>query len=38
VRPVDVIKVAIKRLRERDYDEKSIRSMVGGNAGELLLG
>lgn len=38
VRPVDVIKVAIKRLRERDHDEKSIRAMVGGNAGELLLG
>jgi hypothetical protein len=38
VRPVDVIKIAIKCLRERDYDEKSIRSMVGGNAGELLLG
>jgi hypothetical protein len=38
VRPVDVIKIAIKQLRDRDYDENSIRSMVGGNAGELLLG
>ena len=38
VRPVDVIKIAIKQLRDRDYDEKSVRAMVGGNAGELLLG
>lgn len=38
VRPVDVIKIAIKQLRDRDYDETSIRAMVGGNAGELLLG
>jgi hypothetical protein len=37
-RPVDVIKIAIRQLLARDYDEKSIRSMVGGNAGELLLG
>jgi hypothetical protein len=37
-RPVDVIKVAIKSLLTRGYDEQSIRSMVGGNAGQLLLG
>lgn len=37
-RPVDVIKIAIRQLLDRDYDEKSIRSMVGGNAGQLLLG
>jgi len=37
-RPVDIIKIAIKQLLDHDYDEKSIRSMVGGNAGELLLG
>lgn len=37
-RPVDVIKIAIKQLLDRGYDEKSIRSMVGGNAGQLLLG
>jgi Family of unknown function (DUF6282) len=37
-RPVDVIKIAIKQLLDHDYDEKSIRSMVGGNAGQLLLG
>jgi hypothetical protein len=33
-----VIKIAIKQLLDRGYDEESIRSMVGGNAGELLLG
>jgi hypothetical protein len=38
VRPVDVIKVAIKKLLDHGYDEKSVRSMVGGNAGQLLLG
>jgi hypothetical protein len=37
-RPVDVIKIAIKQLLDHGYDEKSIRSMVGGNAGQLLLG
>lgn len=37
-RPVDVIKVAVKKLLDHGYDEKSIRSMVGGNAGQLLLG
>jgi hypothetical protein len=37
-RPVDIVKIAIKQLIEHGYDEKSIKSMVGGNAGELLLG
>jgi hypothetical protein len=37
-RPVDVIKIAIRQLLDRGHDERSIRSMVGGNAGELLLG
>jgi hypothetical protein len=36
-RPVDVIKVAIKSLLDHGHDKKSIRSMVGGNAGQLLL-
>jgi hypothetical protein len=38
VRPVDIIKSAIRALLDHGYDEKSIRSMVGGNAGQLLLG
>jgi hypothetical protein len=37
-RPVDVIKIAIRQLLDRGYDDKSIKSMVGGNAGQLLLG
>jgi hypothetical protein len=37
-RPVDVIKVVIRELIGHGYDEESIRSMVGGNAGQLLLG
>src|SRR5258708_25963810 len=37
-RPVDVIKIAIRKLIGHDYDEESIRSMVGGNAGQPLLG
>jgi hypothetical protein len=37
-RPVDIVKIAIKQLIDHGYDEKSIKSMVGGNAGELLLG
>ncbi len=37
-RPIDVIKVAIRKLLDQGYDEPSIRSMVGGNAGQLLLG
>ncbi len=37
-RPVDVIKVAIRKLLDHGYDETAIRSMVGGNAGQLLLG
>jgi hypothetical protein len=37
-RPVDVIKVVIRDLIDHGYDEESIRSMVGGNAGQLLLG
>jgi hypothetical protein len=37
-RPVDVIKVVIRKLLDHGHDEPSIRSMVGGNAGQLLLG
>jgi hypothetical protein len=37
-RPVDIIKIAIRKLLDHGYDDKSIRSMTGGNAGELLLG
>jgi len=33
-----VIKVAIRTLRDKGYDETSIRAMTGGNAGQLLLG
>jgi hypothetical protein len=38
VRPVDIVKIAIKHLRDKNYDENSVRAMVGGNAGQLLLG
>jgi hypothetical protein len=37
-RPVDIIKSAIKALLDHDYDEKSIRSMTGDNAAQILLG
>ncbi len=37
-RPVDVIKIAIRQLLDHGYDHKSIQAMVGGNAGQLLLG
>ena len=37
-RPVDVIKIAIRQLLDHGYNDKSIQAMVGGNAGQLLLG
>ena len=37
-RPVDIIKSAIKALLDHDFDDKSIKTMTGANAGQLLLG
>lgn len=37
-RPVDIVKSAIKTLLDHGFDDKSIKSMTGDNAAQILLG